>query len=305
MKNSEISWPCNDLQGFFFGYADYYTTFTDIINQLLPEPHAGLLAGILFGTKTTISRDLYQSLVATGTLHIIALSGMNITILESLVSLTLQKFFSRRVTSAITIVVIIGFVWFVGASASVIRAAVMGSLALLAVIFGKQQWSFYSFLITIGIMLIVKPDWIGDLSFQLSAGATLGIILFGNKIVDRRPEIVDKKELNNQPGFLPSTIYYLRSFIDDSLRITLAAQVFTIPLIFFTFHRVSLVSPLTNILIGWVIAPLTAVGLVVVTLGWIFLPLGYVVSWVAWVFLEYLILAITWTSKLPFASLGG
>lgn len=54
------------------------------IYQVLPEPHAGLLAGILFGTKTSIAPDLYDALVVTGTLHIAALSGMNITILTKL-----------------------------------------------------------------------------------------------------------------------------------------------------------------------------------------------------------------------------
>jgi len=269
------------------------TTFLSIINQMLPEPHAGLLAGILFGTKATLSRDLYNALVTTGTLHIVALSGMNITILESLVGVSLLRFFSKRVTSVLTIVVIIGFVWFVGVSASVIRASIMGSLALLAVIFGKQTWSFYSFFITVGIMLLIHPAWISDISFQLSAGATLGIILFGGKSA----KIIEKN------GRL-WIFRYLYSFIQDDLRVTLAAQVFTIPLIFFTFHRISLVSPLTNILIGWTIAPLTAVGLIAVLLGWMWLPLGYVGGWVAWTFLEYLIFVIVWTAKIPFASLG-
>ena len=56
-------------------------TFVEIINRVLPEPHAGLLSGILFGIKASISTELYDALVITGTLHIAALSGMNITIL--------------------------------------------------------------------------------------------------------------------------------------------------------------------------------------------------------------------------------
>lgn len=133
-------------------------TFTAIINQLLPEPHAGLLNGILFGTKATLSKDFITALTQTGTLHIVALSGMNITILGSLIDLSLLRFVSRRIASVLTVLIIIGFVWFVGPSASVIRAAIMGCLALISVIFGRQTWSLLSFILTVGIMLLVKPD---------------------------------------------------------------------------------------------------------------------------------------------------
>lgn len=254
------------------------STFTAILNQLLPEPHAGLLNGILFGTKATIPKELMDALIATGTLHIVALSGMNITILETLIARTLGHIFHHRLTSFLTICLIIGFILFVGPSPSVIRAGIMGSMALIAVIFGRQKWSLFAFILTVGIMLLVHPAWIGDLSFQLSAGATLGIILFG-----------PKKEKN---------------IIVDTLHVTLAAQTFTIPLILFTFRRISLISPFTNVLIGWMIQPLTALGFVVALLGWIWLPLGQVAAWFAWVCLEYLIIVIELTAKIPLSSLN-
>lgn len=250
-------------------------TFTSIINQVLPEPHAGLLSGILFGTKASLSKDLIDALTRTGTLHIIALSGMNISIIADLSVTTFLRLVSRRVASLLTVLIIIGFVWFVGPSASVVRAAIMGSLTLFAVLVGRPNWSILSFVLTVSIMLLVKPSWISDLSFQLSALATLGIILFGKK---------------------------QKNFIQDALQTTLSAQVFTIPLILFTFRRISLVSPLTNVLIGWVIAPVTAIGMALAVLGWIWLPLGYVFGWVSWVLLEYLILMVQWTATLPFSS---
>ncbi len=253
------------------------STFTSVINQVLPEPHAGLLAGILFGTKATLSKDFLDALTATGTLHIVALSGMNISILADLSITTFLRIVSRRIASLLTILIIIGFVWFVGPSASVVRAAIMGCLTLFAVLVGRPNWSIFSYILTVGIMLLVKPSWIGDLSFQLSALATLGIILFGKK---------------------------QKNFIQDTLQTTLSAQVFTIPLILVTFRRISLVAPLTNILIGWVIAPVTAIGMAGAILGWIWLPMGVVFGWVSWVFLEYLIVMVEWTAKLPFSSLG-
>ncbi len=142
------------------------TTFTSIINQVLQEPHAGLLAGILFGTKATLSKDFLDALTTTGTLHIIALSGMNISILSGLSITTLLRFVSRRVASLLTILIIIGFVWFVGVSPSVIRAAIMGCLTLLSIVLGRQTWTLFTYCITIGIMLLLKPDWIGTFPFN-------------------------------------------------------------------------------------------------------------------------------------------
>ncbi len=157
------------------------TTFTSILNQLLPEPHAGLLAGILFGTKATMSRELTDALIRTGTLHIVALSGTNITILTGIINFSLLWLVGRRFASALTILLITGFIWFVGPSPSVIRAGIMGGISLLAIIFGRQTWGLLAWMLAVSTMLLLNPEWITDLSFQLSAMATLGIILFGGK----------------------------------------------------------------------------------------------------------------------------
>lgn len=291
------------------------TTFTSIINQLLPEPHAGLLNGILFGTKATLSKDFLDALITTGTLHIVALSGMNISILASIISTSLLRVFSRRIASLLTVGSIIGFVWFVGPSASVIRAAIMGCITLLAVVFGRQTWGLYSLFIAGGIMLMIHPAWIGDLSFQLSFLATLGIILFGGatEVASSSLRGVSDEAISKiserSPRFgihrtLAMTMHSLYSFLENDLRTTLAAQAFTIPLILLTFQRISLVSPLTNILIGWIIPPLTVLGMGTAIAGYIFLPLGQLFAWFAWVLLHYLILVIELTSRLPFASIG-
>lgn len=268
------------------------STFTSVINQLLPEPHAGLLSGILFGTRAALAADFVDALTKTGTLHIVALSGMNISILAGCSVSVLLPLVSRRIAGLCTCLIIIGFVWFVGPSASVVRAAIMGCITLFAVISGRQTWSIFSFILTVTFMLVVKPSWIADLSFQLSALATLGIILFA-RAAPQTPN-----------ACRPSLFSSAYSFISEDLRVTLAAQVFTIPLILFTFGRISLVSPLTNILIGWTIAPITAIGMIGAIAGWVFLPLGYVFAWVCWMLLDYLILAVNMTAALPFASVG-
>ena len=273
-------------------------TLTAIVNHVLPEPHAGLLNGILFGTKATLSKELYNALIRTGTLHIVALSGMNITIIALIMRSILLPFVSRRVASFLTILGIILFVWFVGASPSVVRAAIMGSISLLAIALGRQAWSLLSWVLALGIMLVIKPSWIGDISFQLSALATIGIILFGGSVPSYDPQKnKTTKEAQRMLGVFKKSII-------ENFRLTLAAQVFTIPLIFFQFHRLSLVSPLSNVFIGWTIQIITILGLLISFAGFISIPLAQIIALPTWVLLQYLLTMVDLTSKIPFASIG-
>ncbi len=267
---------------------------TTVVQSLLPEPHGGLLAGLLFGTKATLSREFYDALVTSGTLHIIALSGMNVTIIMDMIASVIQSRVGKRWASVVSIMTVVWFVWFVGPTPSIVRAAIMGAISLIAIISGRQYWAIFSWVLTVVIMLMVRPLWGNELSFQLSALATLGIILFGK---------TSQHTSENTQGS-PSVNMHMKRMIYNNVHLTLSAQVFTIPLILFHFHRVSLVAPLANLAIGWVIAPLTMLGWFTVVLGWVFLPLGYVISWIDWVLLEYMIRVVQVASMIPMASIA-
>lgn len=253
-----------------------------LINQNLPEPHAGLLSGILFGVKASLAPELKNALINSGTLHIVALSGMNISLLAGLVSRTLLRFVSRRIVGLLTIIIIIGFVVLVGISPSVVRAAMMGCIALMSQVVGRQVWPIWSWLVAVVAMLIWQPGWLTDIGFLLSALATLGIIMFARA--------------DNYKSF------WLWQIIKDDLRVTMAAQVFTIPLLFLVFQRLSLVSPLTNLLIGWTIAPVTIGGFLLILTAALLPPLAGFPAAVCWLLLEYDLRVIGWTGGLPFAS---
>lgn len=270
------------------------SALTIITSRLLPEPHAGLLSGLLFGTKASLSREFYDALVASGTLHIVALSGMNISIMTRLIQSCLMWWLGRRLSGIVTLGVIAWFVWFVGISPSILRASLMGGIAILAILFGRQYWTLCVWGITSGIMLLVYPLWISDVSFQLSVLATLGIILFGDTNIS-----VPLNEKNIQARAI------MKKMIGENMRLTMAAQVFTIPVILWHFHRISLIAPLSNVLIGWVIGPLTALGWATIFLGFLWFPMGYMVSWVDWILLEYIVRIVYFMSSVPFASIGG
>lgn len=252
---------------------------TTIIGRILPEPQAGFLAGILFGTRSTMTKELIDAFVTTGTIHIVALSGQNLSIFTGTLASWFSSMVSRRIASLLILFLLVWFLWFVGPSPSLVRAVIMGSLTIFAVIFGRRNLSLLSLLLAVSMMLVLNPSWIGDLSFQLSVLATLGIILFG--------------------GAGRST-----NFVVSELRITLAAQLFTTPLIFFHFHRLSLIAPVTNVLIGWTMPILMGLGWMAAIAGYIWLPLGYLPAWGSWVLLTYVIRVVEVTARFPFAGIA-
>ncbi len=276
-------------------------TVVAIIHRLLPDPHAGLLAGMVFGVTSALSADLHDALVRTGTIHIVALSGMNISILTNVVLNLLIKFMRRPYACMLCALITIGFISFVGPSASVVRAGCMNILVMGSVIAGRKTWPVYSFILAVIGMLLLNPLWLADPSFQLSVGATLGILLFANP-VQSVPRIFDPTV---EPVPLGIQLWKgFRSGILADLRVTMAAQVFTIPIILFTFQRISLIAPLSNVMIGFVIPPITVLGLIMVGIGLVVPVLAVPFAWIIWILVTYLLFVIDLSSRLPFASLG-
>ncbi len=262
-----------------------------IIQSLIHEPQAGLLAGILFGTKAGFTQDLIDALIISGTIHIAALSGQNIAILSGFIHLALLRFISRQISGLLTVLIIIGFILFVGPSPSIVRAGIMGSLGLVGVIFGRQRWTLFTWVLTIVIMLLIQSKWIIDVGFQLSALGSLGLILFGPS------SATPSKQLS------PSLGQKFLLFLREEFHLTLAAQVLTLPILLFQFHRLSLVAPLSNVLIGWVLSPIIILGLIMTALGLIFYPFAIPVSWIVTLLINYVLIVVRVTSSFPFASI--
>lgn len=258
--------------------------FTSVLNSYLPEPHASLLNGIIFGIPLKSTKLFYIQLQRAGLLHIVVLSGMNITILGGCVASFLHEL-GKKITIVITICFIILFTVFVGPEPPIVRAAIMGTLSLLATLYGKKNTALISMLVSAIVIACFKPDWISSLSFQLSYGATLGLILFG-------------RARGNKPQ---STIRQFLAFVKDDLRTSLSAQVFTAPLIFFSFKQVSLVCPLANLLVSPCIAPLMIFGFIASFFGKIHWALGAPSAYICYGLLSYLVFVVDMLSRLPFA----
>ena len=273
----------------FYGYLmSLKKSFIDIINKILPEPQASFLSALLVGAKRTLPDDLINAFNRTGTSHIIAISGYNI----SIISIMLLNFLGyllipKRIVFWIISVCLLLFTLIAGAGASVVRAAIMGGLLILA----QRENRFYQITNAVvfagAVMLFFNPYLLRyDAGFQFSFLATMGLVYLAPYF---------NKWLSRAPNFL--------SF-RSNLSATLSAQIMTLPIIFFSFGRVSLIAPiLANILILPII-PLTMLfGFLAGLLGFISLKIAAIFILPTWFLLSYQIWLVKILSLLPFASL--
>ena len=266
--------------------------FTQVINGYLPEPHASLLNGILLGIPVRGQTLLYNQLKTVGLVHIVVLSGMNITLLSAIIT-NITSHLGKKISLLTTIATIIIFISFVGAQPPVIRAGFMGVLTLIGILLGRKTLVLYSLLLSAIFIAIFWPSWPTTISFQLSYAATLGLILFSKKGAPTKNE-----ETNNTlKGKLTEYVY-------DEWRTSMSAQIFTVPLICVYFRQISLISPIANILVSWTIAPLMIFGFMAAILGKIHFALGIVPAYISYGILTYIIFVVEMLSKVPFASIS-
>jgi competence protein ComEC len=250
------------------------------INNYLPEPQSSLLSGMLLGNDQ-ISKAFKTDLKDTGTLHIVVVSGQNVTIVAGFF-MALAGLIRRQIAIIITFLAIFLYALLAGLEPPIIRAAIMGMIAYAGQFSGRQTWGFYSLAIAATFMLIFDPKLISSLSFILSFMATFGIIWLGpilNSLIIRIP--VFKEEVST----------------------AISAYLFTLPIIAYNFSQVSIISILANILVSIVIIPIMILGFVTVFVGAIITPLGQLLAWLVYVPLTYFILVVENLAKLPFASM--
>ena len=213
-----------------------------VIALILHEPQAALLMGILLGIETGIPTDLMEAFSATGTTHIIAISGFNISIIAGLLSRLSTRLFGKRRAMPVALAGIIVYTILVGASAAVVRAAIMGCLYVIATHYGRQTEALTSLIAAAVLMTVINPQTLWDLGFQLSFAATLGLILYTPLLQSWFERLLEKV-------LSPGTARRAVEVLNEALIVTLAAQITTLPIIVYHFRRLSLVTLLSNFLI--------------------------------------------------------
>ncbi|MCS7177933.1 MAG: ComEC/Rec2 family competence protein [Anaerolineae bacterium] len=266
----------------------------EVIGRILHEPAASLLTGILLGVEGGIPKDVRDAFAATGTAHIVAISGFNIAIISGLFFRLFRRWLGprRAVWPSITGVVL--YTLLVGASASVVRAAIMGILYLLGRHLGRSTYVPASLAAAAIGMTLLNPMVLWDVGFQLSFAATLGLVLYVDRLecgaIRLLARAVSEERARQAMGFL-----------SDALLVTLAAQIATLPLTLYYFRRLSLVSLLANFLILPAQPGVMVWGGLATLAGMLWPSLGEVLGWVAWLFLTYTIEIVRWAAGIPYA----
>ena len=241
-----------------------------LFSKTLPSPSSSLLLGIIFGVKEQMPKDFAENLRTTGVFHVIAASGMNVTLIGGFISSFLAFFLKRQFALAISIIGIMFYAVLAGLEASIIRASIMGILVFSAQIMGRQTLAVNGLFLAGFTMLFISPAIISDIGFQLSFLATLGILYI-------KPQ---------------------KSVIAGDVLTTIAAQIATLPILLANFGSYSIYSILVNGLVLWTVPILMVIGGVGSIVGLIFAPLGQLVIYLCYPLLLYFEAVVNFFGKL-------
>jgi len=262
--------------------------FLNKMNLAIRKPESLLMGGLILGEKSSFNESLRQSFVDTGTIHIVALSGYNVTIVAEWI----MKIFSfsslpKNLGIGAGIVTILLFVLMTGGSSTAVRAGIMASLALFARVIGRNYDVARALILAGVVMILVNPFiLVFDVSFQLSFIATVAVIFFAPRI--------EKYFLWITPRFK----------LRDIISVTCAAYIFVLPFILYKMGNLSLVALPANALILPFI-PLTMIlGFLTGFAGIIWYVLAVPLGLISQFFLNYELSVINFFSHLPFAALS-
>ncbi|MAJ97263.1 hypothetical protein CL644_00170 [bacterium] len=257
--------------------------YLESLKAILPEPSAALAGGITVGERRSLGDELTQDFRDTGLIHIVVLSGYNIAIVVLFI-VALLSFLPTKPRHLVAIGGIILFTILVGASATVVRAAIMGSIASLGVVAGRTSTALHTLMLAGFAMLLWNPYLlIYDPSFQLSFVATAGLLLGVPLLL---PHL----------SFIPEK-YALR----DIFAATIATQIAVLPLLVYMIGDISLVAVLVNLLVLPTIPLAMLFVFLTGVVGMVFQPLALLFGVIAYAFLSYVILLVEFFADVPFA----
>lgn len=260
-----------------FSFRQHITNFFE---KSLPDTSANLLVGMLLGGNQHISKDFLEALQKSGTLHVIAASGMNVSMVGSFLIGVFGLLLRRQVGLVLSVFGIICYAALAGFEPSIIRASLMGGLLIFAQVFGRQNLPLFSLVLSGFVMLFVDPKLILDIGFQLSFLATTGLITI-------KP-------------LLDSLLQFDRlRFFREQTTTTVAAQIATLPILLANFGSFSLLSVFANVLVLWTIPAVMVIGGVSSLVSFLSFPLAGVMLLFALPYLLFFEAVVRFFGHLP------
>jgi len=222
--------------------------------------------------------------------------GFNIALIIVILVGIADPFFSRKTAVLLAIIGIFVYTILVGADASVVRAAIMGSVFLVTSRWlGRPNFAYASLFFTGFFMTLINPFTLWDVGFQLSFAATLGLMLYADPFTQwarRRVSRLFDRQLTHQ----------IMGVLSEAVLLTLAAQILTVPLMVGYFGQLSLVSLVANAFILPLQPGVMLWGGLATILGLVWLPFGQLFGWIAWLFLAATIGLVQAFARVPWAA---
>lgn len=258
--------------------------FVAALQSVIPEPQASFAAGILIGQRSTIPQSTSDELSITGLTHIVAVSGYNLTIIIVAVRKMLERA-SKFQTTIGAAALMLTFVLVTGFSASIIRAALVSGLSLLAWYYGRTFKPMLLICLAAAATALWNPFYIwSDLGWYLSFIAFFGVLIVA-------PLVAQTIRKNKEPKLIAALLIE-----------TIAAQIVTLPLIMYIFGRVSLIGLVANVLVVPLVPLVMLLSLVAGLAGVFVAPVAGWFAWPARLLLVYMLNITSLLSKVPHAS---
>jgi len=244
---------------------------------LWPEPRASLMAGILYGERGSMPKSLKNDFSNSGLSHIVAVSGYNTSVI-ALVMMAVFIFIGcwRRQSFWLSSVSLVLFTLFTGATASVVRAAVMAIFVMSGSYLGRPARMLNSLLFAAALMLLFNPRILFDVGFQLSFVATVGVSYVGPLL---NKYFIGNRELSG-----------VKKLVSELFFTTLGALVITLPMTIYYFGKLPILAILANILVVGFIPVVMLLGFLALLLSFVLFPLGLSVAFAGDLGLRYIIL---------------
>jgi len=286
IKNADVEIISNDngnkIKSILFKVRN---AFIKNINKVIGMPESDLANGLLLGVRGGFDEETKNDFIETGTIHIVALSGYNVSIVAEGVMKAFSLVFSQVLSIIFGIVIVLLFIIMTGASATAIRAGIMATIMLLGRITGRSYIAGRALIIAGLLMIAYDPRILVDMSFQLSFIATGGVLYLTPKVI-------------NWFKFLP-----MRFGIREMFACTIAATISVLPILLYLTGVLSLVSIPANILILLFI-PIAMLFIFITGIcGFISPIISIPFGFISYLILLYILSVIHFLGSLSFASI--
>ena len=277
----------------FWAYpAIFRQAISDRISSVFPDDTAAFAKALLLGDRTGIDYRQNTVFKVSGIMHIIAVSGLHVTILFTLVNMLCFK--RKWLVALLGIPVLLLFAAIAGFTPSITRACIMQCLMIGALLFNREYDGPTELAFAALVMMVCNPLVITSVSFQLSVGCMIGIFLFRKRIYDWLCE-----KLKCKKG---SLLLKAKRWFAASVSVTLSAISLTTPLSAYYFGAVSLVGVITNLLTLWAVTLIFYGILFACLISWVLPAVGMTCASVVSLLIRYVLLVSGWLAEFPFAA---